>query len=191
MTQENIPPQGDINLQTDVKKKNPKKRRIIWGAVIIIFLITGIAGIGFAQKVKKMRDNGPMFFIMEKISKELNLTDNQKAEVEKIREEIKAKMESKKQDRENNFTELENIFKQDKIDKESLKLLSQKHEQDREEMKEFMMDEFIKFHAILTPQQRIQAVEKFHEMKDKGRGFFHRDDKFPPKDREDKLPPNN
>jgi periplasmic protein CpxP/Spy len=180
MTQENIPPQGEINLQTDNKKKNTKKRRIIWGAVIVIFLITGIAGVGFAQKVKKMRDNGPMFFMMEKISKELNLNDNQKAEVEKIREEIKAKMESRKQDREKNFTEFENLFKQDKIDKESLKLLSQKHDQDREEMKEFMMDELIKFHAILTPQQRTLAVEKMHEMKDKRKGFFHREDKLPP-----------
>ena len=181
MADENINTTETVNPGNNNKKKgNPAAKRIIIGILLVVVIITGIAGIGFAQKIKQMRDKGPMFFMMERITKDLNLDDKQKAELEKIREEIKAKMETRKQDREKNFADFENLFKQDKINKEDLKLLIQKHEKNREEMKEFMMDEFIKFHALLTSEQKTKAIEKMHEMKYKRHKSFNHEDKLPP-----------
>lgn len=182
MAQENMPPNEGLNPENNNNKKRFSKRRIILSILIVVVIIAGAAGISFAQKMKQMRDNGPLFFMMERISKELNLDDKQKADLNKIHDEIKAKMESKKQDREKDMTDFENLFKQNTISKDDLKTLVTKHDQDREEMRDFYMDEFVKFHDLLTPEQRQKAIDKMHEMKEK-RSKFH--------NHEDKLPPNN
>lgn len=162
--------------------KRSKKRFFLWG-FIIFFLIAGVTGIGIAQKVKQMREGGPWLFMLNKITQDLNLTDQQKADVEKLKAEIKAKRESMKKDKQNPMDDFANAFKQDKLDKETLKSLEQKHEASRQEMKDFMMDELIKFHDILTPDQRNQVVEKMKEMKEKRKEMF--------KDKKHDKPENN
>lgn len=144
-------------------------KKLFLSLFVIILVVAGIAGIGFTQKLKHMQDDGPLPFLIEKIAQDLDLNEQQKAEVMKIRDEIKAKGESKRHERENGFNEFEKLFKQDKLDKQSLKQLAEKHEADREEMKEFFIDELIKFHSILTPQQRVKAVEKMKSMREKMR----------------------
>jgi Spy/CpxP family protein refolding chaperone len=89
--------------------------------------------------------------------------------VDKIREEIKAKREEMKKNRESDKTDFENAFKQDKLDKETLKSIMKKRDAKNEEMRDFMLDELIKFHGILTPEQRTKAIEKMREMKQKMR----------------------
>jgi protein CpxP len=162
------------NLKT--KRKVSHKKFLLWG-LVITFLVAGTAGISFAQKVKQLRDKGPMFFMMKKFTDDLNLTDQQKTEVDKIREEVKAKMKDKKTTRESSKTDFENAFKQDKLDKETLKIIMQKRDAQREEMKDFMLDELIKFHDILTPEQRTKAVEKMQSMKDKKKKRSDRKDR--------------
>jgi len=167
-------------------KKRSRKKLLLWG-FIVFFVIAGAAGVTYAQKMKQFRDKGPMFFMMEQVVKDLNLTDQQKTDVDKIREEIKAKMESNKKDHESGMTDFENAFKQDKLDKETLKSIMQKREAKREEMKDFMLDELIKFHAILTPEQRTKAVEKVKEMREKGKEMFK---KHHDKDGNYEIPPD-
>jgi Spy/CpxP family protein refolding chaperone len=172
----------EITKNTENRKR--KKKLFLWG-FIIFFLIAGITGISIAQKVKKMRDGGPLMFMMEKITKDLNLTDQQKTDIDKIREEIKTKMESRKKDTQSGMDDFANAFKQDKLDKETLKAIEQNRESDRQDMKDFMMDELIKFHDILTPDQRNQVVEKMKKMKDKNKGMFKKHhDRF-------EIPPEN
>jgi Spy/CpxP family protein refolding chaperone len=118
--------------------------------------------------------------MIEKVIKDLDLNDGQKKEMDIIHEEIKAKMESNKQNRDNDFNEFANLFKQDKLDKAQLTALADKHEGNREEMKSFFMDELIKVHDVLTADQRSKAVDKMKEMKEK----FHNKNR-------DKRPPEN
>ncbi|RPI14759.1 MAG: periplasmic heavy metal sensor [Ignavibacteriae bacterium] len=180
MAQDNLTGQENVNPVNTNTKKRFSKGRIILIVLLIFVIIAGAAGITFAQKIKQFRHDGPWMFMMGRITKELNLDDKQKAEMEKIREEIKAKMESNRQNRQNDMAEFENLFKQNSINKEDLKQLVDKREQKRDEMKDFFMDEFIKFHALLTPEQRLKAIEKMHEMKSKRDKFFNHEDKLPP-----------
>jgi Spy/CpxP family protein refolding chaperone len=162
----------ESNQPQGIKKKMGLKKYLLFSLVFII--VAGIAGgIVFAQKVKQYRDKGPLFFMMQKVTKELDLNEEQKAELDKIRQEIKSKMESRKKDRDALFTDFENAFKQDKLDKQVLKDLAAKREAEKEDMKDFLMDELIKFHAILTPEQRTKAVEKFKEMREKRHKKLH------------------
>ena len=162
----------ELKNNIDGEIKSPKKRYSIFKRVSIVVLavvivVAGAGGISFAKKMKQLKDEGPRMFMLEKIVKDLNLTDAQKSQLQSIKDEIKAKMQSRKKDNSSGMSDFGDAFKQDKLDKETLKSIEQKYEANREEMKDFMMDELIKFHDVLTPDQRTQVVQKIQEMKDK------------------------
>lgn len=177
----------NLNQETNQKERRCKSffsnhRKFMLSALIVLFVITGLAGFGFMMKVKgvkdRMREDGPLMFLLDKVAKDLNLTDQQKTDVEKIREEIKQKIESKRTKHEDSFDEFENLFKSDNLNKDALKQLAQKHETDREEMKEFFLEELVKFHSLLTPEQRNSVTEKmrdFRMKKDMMREHFDKD----------------
>lgn len=98
---------------------------------------------------------------------DLNLTDQQKQEVEKIKNEIQAKMEQNREDRKNDMTEMEQMFRSDNFDKSKALELMKKHDEKRDEMRSFMLDQTAKFHAILTPDQRNKAADKLKEFREK------------------------
>jgi len=147
---------------------------------IISVVVIAVLSVGFTMKLHDFKEHGPFGIIMEKIVKELDLSDTQKKEIDKIRDEVKAKMDEKKSNREKDMEGFGNMFKQDKMDKEKMMEMVKQHEAEREEMKSFFMDELIKVHDILTPEQRTKAVEKMKELKEK---FREHKDKQHPKDK--------
>lgn len=153
--------------------------KLIMSVAVIIFIVIAIKGIAMGRHFHKFHD-GPHGFIMEQIIGKLNLDENQKAQVEKIREQIKEKMEANKPDRKNDLDELENEFKKDNLDKNTLKQIFENKDQNREEMKDFMLDKLIEFHKILTPEQRTKAAELMKEMREK---FHDRSGKDKPEKR--------
>ena len=75
--------------------KSPKKRYSIFKRVSIVVLavvivVAGAGGISFAKKMKQLKDDGPRLFMLEKVVKDLNLTDAQKSQLQGIKDEIKA-----------------------------------------------------------------------------------------------------
>jgi periplasmic protein CpxP/Spy len=156
--------------------KKSKRKKVIFGSIMIVVIIMVFVGIGAAQKLKNFKDKGPLGILIEKITADLDLSEQQKADVQKIKEEIKTKMEENKSKRENKFDEFDRMFRQDKLDKDAMKEAMKKHEADREAMKDFMLDELIKFHSILTSEQRNKAADKLKEFKNK-KPFEHNKDK--------------
>jgi Spy/CpxP family protein refolding chaperone len=149
-------------------KRSTKRTKIIISSVLLVFIITGIAGLGFAKGFyDKHRPHGKLGFMLEMVVKDLDLNDQQKSEVEKIKNEIKVKMDAKKEARKNDMDEMEKMFRSDNFDKTKALEMSKKHDADREEMKSFMIDEMAKFHAILTSEQRNKAADKMKEFRDK------------------------
>ena len=144
-----------------------KRNKIIISLLISFIILAGFGGYVYSQKVKHIKEGGPLMMILDKLTGELNLSDTQKEKVGVIKDEIKIKMESKKPDHKNEFEEFATAFKQDKLDKETMKEIIKKKDEQREEMKDFMMDELIKFHTLLTPEQRLKVVEKMNDFKDK------------------------
>lgn len=140
------------------------KFRIILAVIVLLVSVLTIKSIAFAKHIHKFKDN-PHGFLIEKLSENLNLTAEQKAQVEKIGMQIKEKMESKKQQREDMFSQFAEEFKKENPDKNKMMEEMKKKELESQEMKEFMMDKIIEFHSILTPDQRIKAVENMKNMK--------------------------
>ncbi len=150
-------------------KKPRRRKRIIIASIIVFFLVTGIAGLGFTKGFydNHRGDGGPMRFIMEMVINDLDLNEQQKAKVEKIKSEIKAKMDSKKENKQKDMTEMEQMFRSDNFDKTKALEISKKHDANREEMKSFTIDQMAKFHSILTTEQRNKAADKMKEFREK------------------------
>src|SRR4030095_5363347 len=130
--------------QNEVQKSKPKVNKFLFAYFIGTIVIFAVVSLGFATHIagakdyyRSFRDHGPFGFMIEKVIKDLDLNDGQKKEMDIIHEEIKAKMESNKQNRDNDFNEFANLFKQDKLDKAQLTALADKHEGNREEIKSF------------------------------------------------------
>ncbi|MEO8447197.1 MAG: Spy/CpxP family protein refolding chaperone [bacterium] len=176
------------NTEEQTPQKNKKrffssaKSKIILSIVIILFTVLAVKGIAVARHFHKFAD-GPGGFIIERLTENLNLTESQKAQVERIREQIKQKMEANKPDHENDADAFAGEFKKDKLDINKLKEFDQEREKKHNEMKEFMMEKIVEFHDILTPDQRNQAVENMKDMKNK---FHDRMGKFKDGDRNDR-----
>ncbi len=163
--------------QSPQKKKSLFRSRkiiIILSIVTIIFTILAIKGIAVAKHFHKFSD-GPHEFFMDKFTENLNLSEAQKAQVENLKKQVKEKMESNKSNRGSHIEEFSNEFRKDNLDRNRLLELSKEKETQMQDMKEFMMDKLIEFHNILTPEQRIKAVENMMNMKNK---FHDRMEKF-------------
>jgi Spy/CpxP family protein refolding chaperone len=142
--------------------KKKKGKKVLISSVIVFFLIVAVAGISFAKKMGQMHD-GPLGFMIEKMTKDLDLNADQKTQVDKIKDEIKTRMEANKQDHKQTAGDFANLFKQSTLDKQQLLDLEAKREKNREDMKSFMMDELIKFHDLLTQTQRDKVADKIKE----------------------------
>jgi Spy/CpxP family protein refolding chaperone len=161
------------NLPVKPPKKNSKK--VILTVFLVIFIVGGVASFGFAKNtIDKLRGDGPFGFILEKVVKELNLNDQQTTEVNKIKDEIKAKMDANRQKRQDNASEFENMFRSDTFDKSKALDLAKQREANREEMRTFMIDELAKFHSILTPEQRNKAADLMKEKRENRSKFKDR-----------------
>lgn len=159
--------------QIPQKKKSFFKSRkfvIILAVLVIISSVVVIKGIAVARHFKSFAD-GPHDFLIGHLIDKLNLTDQQKTQVENLKAQIKDKRESSKPNRESMMEEFANEFKKDNIDRNKLLELSTRRETEAQEMKDFMIDKLIEFHNILTPDQRIKAVATMKEMKDKFHGI--------------------
>lgn len=168
-------PEGQ-NKKEEKKFKNCKgkgRRKFVIGAFLVFFIIAGVVGVSVAKnKIDKFRGHGPFGFIMEHVVKDLDLTDQQKKEVDKIREEVKAKMDEKKKDRDSEMEKMEQMFRSDNFDKQLALDMAKKHEADREEMRNFFIEETAKFHSILTTEQRNKAADKMKEFRENKDKFF-------------------
>ncbi len=183
---ENSNQENNEPTQVNSKKSLLKsaKVKIIVTLVAVAVFASAIGGVVWAKK--KFRD-GPHGFMIGMIVDKLNLTETQKTQVEKIKDEIKTKMESKKGNRDDMMEELANEFTKDNLDKNKLKELDQQRIQNEQEMKDFMLDKLVEFHNLLTPEQRTKAVELMKDMKNKfhDRGNHDGNRNGRPKDKRD------
>jgi Spy/CpxP family protein refolding chaperone len=169
LNEPSVPMEQDKHNEPVVKRS---KRKYVIGALLVVFIIAGTIGVTIANNVDKYRKHGPMGFISDRIIKELNLNDQQKKEVEKIRDEIKAKMDERKKNRRGDREQMELMFRSDNFDKQKALELAKKHDTEKEEMRSFFIDEVAKFHSILTSEQRNKAADKMKEMREKKGKFF-------------------
>ena len=111
-------------------------------------------------------DQGRAEFMVDYIAETLDLTDQQRAQLEEIKKEFMAKAEVMQADKKAMHDAFMTELRRDEIDPQRLKeLVAQKQEQ----MTEFLdlaITRLAEFHRSLTPEQKEKLVAKleyFHE----------------------------
>jgi Spy/CpxP family protein refolding chaperone len=124
--------------------------------LLAIFLVFSGCSASRGQPLEKKATR-----IANRISKELDLTESQKAELNQIKDDIVGKIKSKENiaQRKEIRTAFFEMFKGDSLTKEKLMDLYQKNEGAQKEMREFLMDKLAQFHKMLTPEQRTKFVD--------------------------------
>ncbi len=149
-----------------------KKKRLTRGAII-----GGISGlIGFAVLAGVFSGCGPRGYhsgfhdsgpdidrISDEITHRLDLTIDQKAQLEKMILEVRAKREEGNDWRKSAKQDVINLIRQDQIGKADIDRLVKTHRQRMDAMVAFIGDRFIQFHSSLTPEQRHKLVDEIEK----------------------------
>ncbi|MFH1197570.1 MAG: Spy/CpxP family protein refolding chaperone [bacterium] len=105
-------------------------------------------------------------FAMEKISDELQLTEEQQTRLNQIKDEIVTKHKPMQTKMEDAFDFLQSEIKKDRIDETLLKNKMEDIHAGKEEMHSFMLSKFVEFHTLLTKEQKeilAGKLNKFNE----------------------------
>ncbi len=97
---------------------------------------------------------------------ELGLNDNQKAQLEKIKDELLAKRPEMAKMREETVKEANELMRSADIDKTRLDALVEKNQVQANDMLRFVAAKFIEIHDMLTPEQReklVAHIEKYRK----------------------------
>ena len=134
-------------------------------SVICLVFVISIILIGTASCAKKKPEKfeEKLSQMIDRISDSLDLTESQKLATDLIKDEILKKNEEIKNFIAKDGMGVEEAFtkqiKSEKFDVAELNKMLDIQNIKREEMRRFMIGELAKFHAILTPAQRIKLSE--------------------------------
>lgn len=105
-------------------------------------------------------------WVTGKISDKLDLDKNQEAQLDKIRDEVVAKVKAQKPQRDQLAQEFQTLVKADKLDKTKLKDLQTKHDALHAEIENLVIDRMAELHASLKPEQREKAANAIQKLRD-------------------------
>lgn len=99
--------------------------------------------------------------IVKKLSRKLDLDEEQKANLEKIKDEILAKADELKLKGSMSaiHDEFTSQLRQDTIDQEKINSMLAGKEANMKEMREFLVAKFAEFHSTLTAEQKEKLAE--------------------------------
>jgi Spy/CpxP family protein refolding chaperone len=92
--------------------------------------------------------------LIDKIEKELDLDAAQKDELQQITWEIKDKMTNLKEEKRSKHKAIVALIRKEQVTADDIDTLMMQHHQKMEDMVEFAGQRFIRFHTLLTPEQR-------------------------------------
>lgn len=105
-------------------------------------------------------------WIVNHISKELDLNDAQKAKLKIMAQDIKAKHKAMRAENAQNFDQFTAQIRKDKLDMNVINSLIDKKHETMQQIRPFALEKLTEFHAMLTPEQRnklADKMEKFHQ----------------------------
>ncbi|OHD69286.1 MAG: hypothetical protein A2W19_15930 [Spirochaetes bacterium RBG_16_49_21] len=104
-------------------------------------------------------------FIVKKLTRTLDLTEEQVEKLNKIKDEILAATKNIRNERKAFRNEALVLVKSEKLDRNAFNNLISRREQAWNELKPLIIDKLIEFHSMLTPEQKnklAEKMEKFH-----------------------------
>ena len=120
-------------------------------------MMCGGGGHGFFAHGKHGTSHGG---IIEHLSTELDLTEEQKQKVASITEEIKQRHGACDEIHADAFKKIKEEIKSDELNKETFKSLFSMEKSCKDEMHDFFVEKLAEFHSILKPEQRNKLADR-------------------------------
>lgn len=105
--------------------------------------------------------------VVEHIADELEMTEEQTAKLNVIKDELMAKRTEMKELHNSIYEEVVSQMEKEEIDQDSLDALLKGHQEKLNELTQLITTQFAAFHGILTPEQRAVVIEKMSEFKER------------------------
>jgi Spy/CpxP family protein refolding chaperone len=102
-------------------------------------------------------------WVVNKITKELDLNEQQESKLNDIKKEILAKKGEYKNDHRQIFDTVVTEVRKENIDQVKIKMVFEDKHKNMEEMIPFVISKLSEFHSVLTPEQREKLANKMQE----------------------------
>jgi Spy/CpxP family protein refolding chaperone len=139
-------------------------RKLLFSAVATALVITVAAAFGFTMNIMSKYKDDPYGILLEQVANEINLNEQQKTEVNKIKETVTAKTEGRTIKHVKGGSEIEKLFRSETFDRQKALNIANRQEKENLDLAVFMVDELEKLHSVLTSEQRNSAVDKVKEL---------------------------
>ncbi len=117
--------------------------------------VTAISCRGWKHKSPEERAE----WVTKKITKELDLNDQQKQTLQAIKSDLLAKHAAERGERDAQLQQLTALMRQNTIDKARLADLKKKHRQMRDKAEDYFLEKIVEFHGVLTSEQRNKSAD--------------------------------
>jgi len=145
-------------------RKSLKLYILIFLIVMVIFAFEGCDRRGFRLPIRRPHTEKDADFLLEKFARDLDLTEEQREKLDKIRDEIIEKREERREELRKEHEEFMDkivaLVKSDKISKEQIYEILEIRDEKTKEMNDFLIDKLIDVHEMLTTEQREKIAEK-------------------------------
>lgn len=138
--------------------------------VTYIALVLALLTAGFTVGCRGHRHGSPeqkAEWIAEKISDELDFTENQEAKLDQIKDEVLAKFKEVHTGKKEMHNEVIAKVRNDEITRAYLNSLANKKEALHKKLKPFIIDRVLEVYEMLTPEQRQTLAEKMEDFQER------------------------
>jgi Spy/CpxP family protein refolding chaperone len=117
-------------------------------------------------------DQGRVEFVVDYIAETLDLTDQQRAQLEGIKEEFMTKAVAMRADKKAMYDAFMAELRKEEIDPQRLKELAAQKQEQMTEILDLAITRLAEFHRTLTPEQREKLVAKLEYFRQKHEGHW-------------------
>lgn len=103
--------------------------------------------------------------MVKHVSRTLDLTREQKEEVSLLAEETFETLKARRSEYGDRFESARELFLKDELESEEILSAMEGYESGRKEMRAYLADQMVRFHAILTPEQREEFIDEMSKRK--------------------------
>src|SRR5581483_107689 len=138
-------------------------RYVLKTVVLGLALVIGLSATACQHKTPEQRAE----WMAKKITRELNLNDEQKTKLEAVKQEFLSVRSQMQGQHDAMFTEGLAQVRSERIEEAKMLQLFQQHQEQVTQLAPSVLSKIAEFHASLTPEQRVKAAEGLQEFHDK------------------------
>ncbi|MBN8586219.1 MAG: hypothetical protein J0M37_14105 [Ignavibacteria bacterium] len=143
------------------QKRKPGLMFVLTGLLLAAVIATGTSIISYA--FTGLQDD-PYGKLVEQVAGEINLNEQQKTEVMKIKNDLNAKLENRKVTHVTGGKDIEALFRAEQYDRNEAMRIANLQDSENRDLAVYMVDELEKLHSLMTSQQRNDAVDKLKSL---------------------------